>query len=116
MELLKILIPLIFSAGAVAGGIFALAARGTMAEKARDTWMTVGMPLGMCVGAALGVIWSLLAQGTWESPSASAPAWAWASAWGSGRPSPKPTEAGKNKQGIPSKKPGAQPRPGFLGP
>lgn len=63
MELLKILIPLIFSAGAVAGGIFALAARGTMAEKARDTWMTVGMPLGMCVGAALGVIWSLLAQG-----------------------------------------------------
>ena len=63
MELLKILFPVVFAGGAVVGIVLSLAGRGTLAEKAQNTWMTVGMPLGMCVGAALGVIWSLLAQG-----------------------------------------------------
>ena len=62
MELLKILFPLLFSAGAVVGAIFALASKGTMETKAHDTWMSVGMSIGMCFGAALGVVWSLSTQ------------------------------------------------------
>jgi hypothetical protein len=67
MELLKILIPLLFSAGAVVGAIFALTAKGTLEEKTHSTWMSEGMSMGMCFGAALGVIWPLFSENSGAS-------------------------------------------------